>query len=287
MALSSVLEIVLGLVLVYYVLSLLVSYVTTEIARLTQIRAKNVTMVLLEHLKEPAMYEALMNHPLIMNLQPMQLDLKSSKAYSTAVTDIAPETFATALLDVLGKGAYGPEKLEQIMANLEHLGDEYLKTEMLSIMGTASNDLQIARKNVENWFEQARYKVSNLYEQYARRIALVCALVVTIAIDVDSLSLADWLWNQPTVRTVAASKAADFVTQSPNADVTGYIAQLDELQAPILWRTPLPQTFGGWLARLTGWLLTWVAVARGASFWYDVLRRVQTASSPPSGGGST
>lgn len=285
MALSSVLEIVLGLVLVYYVLSLLVSYITAEIARWSQIRAKNVEHVLLEQLKDPQMYEALMAHPLISNLKPMQLDRASTTTSYGKITEIVPATFTTALLDMLGHGAYGSDKLDKIMSTVETFSDDYLKTELISMMGTASDDLQIARKNVEVWFEHARQKVSNLYEQHARRIAIICAVVVTVGIDVDSLSLADWLWNQPTVRAVAASKASDFVAQSPNADVTSYIAQLDELQAPILWRTPLPNTVSGWLSRLVGWFITWVAVARGASFWYDVLRRVQSASPPGPVGG--
>lgn len=63
---------------------------------------------------------------------------------------------------------------------------------------------------------------------------------------------------------------------------------LDELELPLGWSfqfpdqdlgTPenlrdFPDTFGGWILKILGLLITGVAISQGSSIWFDVLGRV-------------
>jgi hypothetical protein len=72
-------------------------------------------------------------------------------------------------------------------------------------------------------------------------------------------------------------------------ETRAYISELDELvEIPILnpvWtlvvspEARLDPT--GWVSKLFGLAITWLAVAQGSSFWYQVLKRIRSATTAP------
>lgn len=279
MNLSVVLEVAIGLVLLYYVLSLVVSYITSEITKWTQMRAKDLELVLREQLQDPAAFVKFMNHPLIKNLQPKRVEL-FGKVWDSKVEKIPPATFSTTLFDIMAPSADDGNKLEQIKNTIKGLPDGEIKTALNCLIDATVHDMQTARENIERWYDDMMQNVSRLYTQHARHIAIICALVVTLVVDGDSINVATQLWNQPTLRAAAAAKAEEYIQQAP--DPTKALEELN-IPIPILWTTPLPQDVQGWLVKILGWVVTWVAVSQGSSFWYDVLKRARSAGSTITG----
>jgi hypothetical protein len=275
MNLSVVLEVAIGLVLLYYVLSLVVSYITSEITKWMQMRAKDLELVLKEQLQDPEAFEKFMNHPLIKNLQPKRVEF-FGKVWDSKVDKIPPATFSTTLFDIMAPSANDGNKLEQIKNTIKGLPDGEIKTTLNCLIDATVNDMQTAHKNIERWYDDMMQNVSQLYMQHARHIAIICALVVTLVVDGDSINVATQLWNQPTLRAAAAAKAEEYIQQEP--DPTKALEELN-IPIPILWTTPLPQDAQGWLLKILGWVITWVAVSQGSSFWYDVLKRARDAGS--------
>ena len=284
MSLSTMLNVAIGLVLLYYVLSLIVSYITSNISRWLQMRANDLEHVLRERLQDPAMFADLMHHPLIKNLQPMRVTW-GGKVWEAKVTDIPASTFVTALFDLLAPENNEQDKLTYIKDVIKQMPEGDVKTSLSCLIDSTVQDIQTAREKLENWYNNVVKNASLLYTQHARYIAIICALVVSIGIDADSLAIANRLWNEPTIRAAAAIKATDYVNRAPNpeqADVIAYITDLQELKLPILWSAPLPQNANGWFLKVLGWIITWIAVAQGSSFWYDVLKRVRSATTDTS-----
>jgi hypothetical protein len=173
------------------------------------------------------------------------------------------------------------DRLEQLRSLIQGLPEGDIKTSLSCMADATVKDIQTARENVEYWYDDIMKNVSRLYTQHARRIAIICALVVTIALDVDTITIANTLWTEPTVRAAAVVKAEQYVNQAASleeADVASFVAELEELEIPILWSTPLPQDAPDWLLKLFGWALTWLAIAQGSSFWYDMLRRARSVA---------
>jgi hypothetical protein len=282
MSLSTILDVAIGMVLIYYVLSLIVSYITSAIAKWTEMRAKNLEQVLRGRLRDPDTFDKFMNHPLVKNLQPMQSNWQG-KVSEGKVTDIPAHAFVSTLFDILAPETPDQDKLEQLRQAVTGMPEGEIKRSLVPLVGTTVTDIQTARQNVENWYNDIMQNVSNLYKQHARRIAIICALVVSIAVDADSLTIVKQLWDQPTLRAAATAKAEAYVKQAPDpnqANVASYVSELEELKIPILWTMPFPTTWQGWALKAFGWAITWLAIAQGSSFWYDVLRKIRTGGQP-------
>ncbi|MBN1217652.1 MAG: hypothetical protein JXM69_01890 [Anaerolineae bacterium] len=285
MNLSNILSVAIGLILLYYVLSLIVSYITTAISRYTQMRAQDLEHVLREKLEDPATFEKFMHHPLIKNLKPMQVKLMGREIWEGKVSDIPASTFSTALLDTLAPETREEDKLEYVRNAIHGLPEGDIKDSLASMIDATVTDVRAARQRLEMWYDDVMKNVSWLYTQHARRIAIICALVVGVALDADSIAVANLLWTEPTIRTAVEAKAEEYVSTAPNpeeVDVANYVAQLEELQLPILWTTPFPTNARSWGIKIFGWAITWLAIAQGSSFWYDVLKRVRSVSSDSS-----
>jgi len=277
MNLSTILDVAIGIVLIYYVLSLIVSYITSEISKYTEMRAKDLELVLRQQIKDPHTFDKLMTHPLIKNMQPIRVNMLG-QMWEAKVSDIPASTFATTLLDILTPETPDQDKLAQLKNTIRGLPDGDIKTSLSCMVDSTVTDIETARVNVEKWYDDIMQNVSQLYKQHARRIAIITALVISVAVDADSLTIAKQLWNQPTLQAAATAKAEEFVKQppSPDASVADYVSQLQELKIPILWTMPWPQTWPEWALKIFGWLITWAAIAQGSSFWYDVLRKFRS-----------
>jgi hypothetical protein len=274
MSFSTILDVAIGMVLIYYVLSLIVSYITTEISKFTEMRAKDLERVLRRRIQDPATFDKLMTHPMVKNLQPIRVNLLG-KEWEAKVNDIPAATFSATVMDILAPETPDQDKMAQLRAAVQGLPEGEIKRSMLTMVSSTATDIQTARAEVEKWYDDIMKSVTDLYKQHARRIAIICALVVSIAVDADSLTMVKQLWNQPTLRAAATAKAQDYVKQSPDANVAGYVSELQELKIPLLWTMPLPTDAWGWVQKVFGWAITWLAIGQGSSFWYDVLRKAK------------
>jgi len=281
MNLSNILSVAIGLILLYYVLSLIVSYITTAISRYTQMRAKDLNYVLHQRFEDPATFDKFMKHPLIKNLQPMQVKMMGKTVWEGEVESIPVPTFANVLLDILAPETREEDKLEYVRDAVKMLPAGDLKESLSTMIDATVTDIQEAREKVGEWYNDVMRNVSWLYKQHARRIAIITALVVAVALDADTVAVANRLWAEPTIRAAAVVKAEEYVNTAPDpeqADVATYIADLEELELPILWSTPIPLTAPNWALKVLGWIITWIAIAQGSSFWYDMLKRIKSVS---------
>jgi hypothetical protein len=279
MSFSTILDFAIGMVLIYYVLSLIVSYITSEISKFTELRAQDLERVLRRRIQDPATFDKFMTHPMIKNLQPIRVNLLGQE-WVAKVNDIPATTFSATVMDILVPTTSDQDKMAQLRDAVQGLPEGEVKSTLTTMVSSTATDIQAARAEVEKWYDDVMQGVTQLYTQHARRIAIICALIVSVAVDADSLTIAKQLWNQPTLRAAATAKAEDFVKQSPDANVAGYVSELQELKIPILWTMPLPTDWWGLVQKVFGWAITWLAIAQGSSFWYDVLRKVK-------GGGAT
>jgi hypothetical protein len=102
-----------------------------------------------------------------------------------------------------------------------------------------------ARQNVERWFDDSMDRVSGVFKRYSQWLALVIGFLVALFMNVDSISLTQYLWREPAVRAVLADKAQSFELdlsgQATGNDASAYDAmqsfreQFAGLNLPIGW----------------------------------------------------
>jgi hypothetical protein len=283
MSLSTVFEVGLGLILVYYVLSLVVSKVVGEITKWTQLRARDLEQGLRDLLQDSGKLAELMQHPRIQSLQPKRLQFLGT-AFTTYQVDAIPaSSFALTLLDVLAPGEKS-DPMADLRGAIQDLPEGKAKESLLSIVNSGVKTIEDTRSLIEGWYDDGMKNVSLMFTQHARRIVFIIAAAVTLLTGVDSVAVAQNLWEEPSRRAAVTAQADQFVQEQPGGDVQAFLASLEELNVPLLWDfNNLPADVGGWAQKIAGLIITWVAISQGSSFWYDVLKKVRGNG----GGGGT
>ena len=92
----------------------------------------------------------------------------------------------------------------------------------------------------------------------------------------DSVTLANTLWRDPSERSVIVNQAEVAAKSQPsNAG-----QELEKLKLPIGWSRNkddarhVPRTTLDWVSKVAGIAITWLAISRGAPFWFDLLKKL-------------
>ena len=343
---SATLEIALGMIFVFLLLSVVCSTINEWIASVLNLRGKTLQSGIRRLLEDPdgqLLARKFYEHPLVKGLG--RGDAKILPSY------IPAETFTTVLMDILVPTELGnPKPLREVYLEIQekiklmpaensefgrmimilmdetglskaqldelkegweqidHLRGELKKlqsaeSELLNVpqiqelLGTitameakllvaekaADTAILQARKKVGDHFDNAMDRVSGWYKRQAAVGIFGLALVVTVFLNVDSITLANSLANNPSLRSAvvaAADQGADELRETvsavtESAGTADVLDELDQLGLPIGWNEhTIPRTVPDLINRLLGWFITTIAVSMGAPFWFDLLSKV-------------
>jgi hypothetical protein len=128
-----------------------------------------------------------------------------------------------------------------------------------------------SRGNVEQWFDDSMDRVSGVYKRYSQNLALVIGFLIALFLNVDSVSLTLYLWQDPSVRQALANQAEVFqlprqqLKDNPQQAMQNFRNQFSGLNLPIGWTFKdrndpifaLPNTTSGagcrWMPQGTGY----------------------------------
>ena len=280
MSISVVIEVGIGLILTYYILGLIASGLTRLLTDFMQLRAKDLETRLREVLEDSGKYEDLMLHPWVQNLRPKVVTLIGENK-TRKLASLPKETFAKTFLDVIAPGEDGMGTVDDIRNAIQMLPAGKAKSQFLGLVNQGVEDINQARTNLEDWFDDIMINVSSIFGQHARRIVLAFSFMIVFLGNVDSIAIASTLWNAPAQRALATAAAdqilaEDQVQVESIEQIEGLVGILESIQIPMFWTsTDLPQGLEAVAIKLAGLTITWIAASQGAPFWYDVLKRVR------------
>jgi hypothetical protein len=208
---------------------------------------------------------------------------------------VSPRTFAEVVLDT-----FLPDKRTAIRHQTEL--NEFLDAlppalqERLRPLATgAVTDVTKFRKHIEAWYDDTMARVSGWYKRKSQIILLVIGALMVVAINANTLTIGERLWKDPQVRAAVVAKATALASATPTATPTPAPAdaklsdaaqQLNiaaddvndvrKVGVPMGWSgeaKPQLHNLHDWIMTFGGWLLTIVAIALGAPFWFDLLGR--------------
>ena len=286
---SEVLEVAIGVVFVYLLLSLICSATGELISRAFAMRSSNLEDAIRNLVADPGKAEALYNHPLVSRLAKRgKFDFLVRRAGKPSY--IPSRAFALALFDVITEESAQAQTVEQVRASVTNLPRD-LQRPLLNLIDTADGTLAGARKNVEAWFDDAMERASGWYKRKIELVVLGLAVGVTIVLNADTITVVNALTQDSRLRTsiVAAAEQAvkEKVSQGPEVtvkEVQNYQEQLYALQLPFGWvanpdgksKDPrrVPRTEVDWGSKFLGLLFTTMALSLGAPFWFDTLSKL-------------
>ena len=250
MNLDAILEVGIGLVLSWLVLSVAAMQIQEWIASTFAWRAAYLEKALRNMLGNDQMVTEFYNHPLILSLSKPRKKPGEFRQPSY----IPAEKFSTAILDVFFNAGKDSAELPPGTMSIAQM-----RTTLISIKtdnpglgqilnhifprlddDSANVDQVLAktRVNLESWFNDGMDRLTGWYKRYVTFWAFILGLLIAIFFNVDSVQVASQLWKAPTVRQLLITQAAQ--TTSPSAALNSPIQVQDyfsSLSIPVGWAT--------------------------------------------------
>lgn len=273
----AIVEVGIGLTLLYLLLSLVCTVANEWIAQLLSLRAQNLELGIQQLLEDPdrsGLAGRLYAHPL----------LKSICRTGKKPSYLPAALFARALVDVLDpnakNAASGAAAVQSFRNAVEAAGlPTRLRGSVLALVDQGTADLGALRESLQSWFDDAMDRASGWYKRRIRAISLGVALVVAVIFNADTIQIATRLWEDPGLRVAVAdvaARVADQCAEYATPSECPALADLPLLEAklrgfPMGWQSgavaDLPLA-------LAGWVLTALALSMGAPFWFDALNKL-------------
>ena len=274
MDMNAVLDVVIGLILMYLLLGLICTIVNEFVSSVLKLRAANLREGIENIVDDDRLLGGLLETGVI-----RAAGMASGR---TGPSYLPSRTFALGLLDALKPkdGIRARPKMEDVLEAIESLPDSRIRSMLAALVEDAGDDLERFRTRVAVWFDDMMDRTSGVYKRKMKGLSLIVAGVLVIAVNADSVQVAKALWEDQTLRTQIAEAATELVEDTglvdDLVDVKFINAELRPLpigwdfDAPA-WSTDWYRSFGGWIIKLFGLMFTAAAVSLGAPIWFDLL----------------
>ncbi len=290
------LDIAIGLIFIYLFLSLVCTVMAEWISRFLLTRSNYLEAGirnLLNDLEGDGLVKTIYEHPLITGIG------KGSSKPSY----IPPHTFARVLMDIISPANIeeGSKKINQFKTAIAQIPNEPLKKSLLPLLGGVEQDLNEARKRIEQWYDDSMERVSGWYKRKSQVIILVLSIIITILFNADTITIVKKLYTDEALRA-GIVKAAEVIVKEETAkrdQLKKDESQNSQEMNPNILLKELKDTFEsenirlplGWkgvssvtsffesffkslnIVQIVGWLFTAFAVSLGAPFWFDTLNK--------------
>ena len=280
---SAVLDILIGLILVFLSVGLAVTAGVEAVSQWLSLRPKQLKSALIGMLdggdrsgSHIAPGHWFFDQPLLHSMSNAAMKIPSY---------IDNKTFSEALLLAIDRD-YANKNLASLLASLQKLNiDAGVKELISNYLTRANGDVDTFRALVESWFERVMDRATGWYKRNISTVTLLVSVFIVVAGNIDSMEVAKSLYGDPVLRARMLTQAQQTVADKnapqlhvPGASPPGAIGkELSEVRSaglPLGWQGVTPQpTCGWWLTKLIGWLITIAAASLGAPFWFDVLTK--------------
>lgn len=308
---STVVEVAIGLILIYLVLGLICTSINEYIAQLLGLRAENLVEAIYGLFTGPDRHliaEDIYDHPLVRSLCRKQwgFDFLNGKRFAEIdklPSSIPPPVFSSVLIDLLKQDAakadphdrYDEETLSILRPILDSARRDL--TEAASQFNpppavAISDVLEKAKAAIEEWYGHALQRAGGWYKRRTQVMSLMVATCLVLAINADTISIYQRLSDSQVERTKLTAYATSLT--NGNRDAASTAESDPEVSQAIKsgtldflgWAAPrsadprrVPIDFWGWMYKLFGLAITAFAASLGAPFWFDVLSKFMTVRS--------
>lgn len=312
---SDVIDVGVGIALLFLFMSLIATALREIIENFLKTRSKDLERGITEMLVQPGESSSLVadfyRHPLVAALYKGDYVAGARNLPSY----IPRQSFSLALLDILANASAAGHALSvgELRSELANASvPNGVQRVVLTALGTAGQDLALVRAALEDWYDGTMDRVSGWYARRTDRILALIGFGAAVFFNVDAITVAQHLISDKALRMAAVSSAMTIVSAGPSGEGAAATAadefaaraqMLEAIGFPMGWQadgwylSPKPQTCrravgegarpgssvcdirSGWLTAFFGWVITALAIMLGAPFWFDVLNRFMVVRS--------
>lgn len=218
-----ILDLVVGIIFVYFLLSIICSSIVEICLTATRLRAKMLEQWLKRIFDKPvtvgqqqmSLGEAIMNHCGTTALSPK----------GSATSYIDARNFTSALLEKVTYDPANPKSIardmDEMIAAIENasmLPDEFkgvilgyaheVKDGYRNLTVKAKGEMELFKNKIESWYDTNMDRVSGaLKMRYTRKFTLWIAIAIALFLNADTISIARYLYKNPEARKEFAAQA--------------------------------------------------------------------------------
>jgi hypothetical protein len=227
---NAALDVAIGLILMFLMLSLLCSVVNEFIATKLNLRANTLAAALTDLIDDDKLRQQFYDHGLIDGAHQVTgtgfqslwaaltrgiaalLGAPGGKATDGAQhpSYLSARNVALALIGSIDPSNPTPG-LEDVKQLIGRLPDSNIRSAMQANLTTAGDDIAKFRDNMAKWYDDAMDRLSGAYKRKIKWISMLVALLVAIGVNADSFNVAKRLWSDPDLRGSFVAEAANAV----------------------------------------------------------------------------
>jgi hypothetical protein len=254
---NAALDVAIGLVIMYLVLSLVCTVVNEYVASKLNLRSRSLKDSLLELIDDQNVRTRFYEHGLIAGTN--RALARASALFGAGATDtsgpgraavpaprdhpsyIASTTFVLALMGSLtGSDVTGIDvpQFAELQAAIRKLPPSRVKSALVASLTTSQGDFDRFRASVATWFDDSMDRLSGAYKRNLKRISILVGCVIAVVVNADSFQVGTTLWSDSALRAEMV-QVADTTSKS-RSDQATYGAIMREFQSANDRLRPLP-----------------------------------------------
>ncbi len=294
----AMLEVIIGMIFTFMLLSLLGTTVNELISAWRGWRGfylEEGLKRLLEFKDNPEVFEKFKNNAVFKQLMQHKAPLRVSQSPAY----LSSSNFATILTNVLKKKGQAVEKIDDLLEGLPE--DSQLRQVLEQLKEEGHESLDAFKARLQTWFDDVMWQASGWYKRHVQFITLFVGLSIAGVLNADSFQIYKHLSNNAAARESLAAMAEKYAAENETLPETKTYTdtlavkdikkELDDVTSTgefgemsnvlgLGWQTgDVLVSPVSWLVRLLGWLITAFAISLGASFWFDILKKIVTIRS--------
>lgn len=301
---SEILDVAVGIIFVFILVSVICSAIREGIEAFVKTRGAHLEHAIRELLQDrngEGLAKSLYEHPFIYGLFDGEYKPTGSGGAPSMWTMgkglpsyIPARSFAMTLMDIAARGPVTdavsgdpeapPVSIDSIRRNILNLRNPPVQRVLLAALDSANGNLDKVRENIEAWFNSSMDRISGRYKRSTHRTLFVIGLLLAVVMNINTITIAEYLYRSDAARAAIVAKA------SAIEGVAGITyekakAEIEALKLPIGWDMQWNDmglneiTLDNVTRNSLGWLLTALAATLGAPFWFDVLNKVMVIRS--------
>lgn len=299
MSFSQALEVVIGLIFIFYVLGSIVSLITQWINEAFETRGKSLE----KHLKKIVGNDHVgdfVKLPQLQALRPIRYknwySFISSATEPKMIEKVPVATLVDSYFDFVGLSATKEITGDGLKELISAFPDSEGKRAVAKWVGQGVTNLEDLRKRTTAYFAGVTEQAAATFRSNSRSFVIMLSIFLTLLLGTDSIQLAQTLWANAGLRAAVVAQAQMEVQMEVQRSVEegGTVSEerIDDLIQQLIdlnivkigwWQTELPPIGANFdivvwarflVLKIIGLSLTVMAVSQGSSFWYDLLKKL-------------
>ena len=280
---SPMIDVALGLMLFFLVMSLSVTAIQEWMSSICKLRGKNLEKGI-KRLVGDDIAKEIYNHSLM-------------KTMGTKPSYLKSKYFAKILIDIIDPNRQAlKEEKNNIQKFIEKVPNPQVKKVFQTFNVKVNDKVEAIEKEICEWFDAGMERASGWYQKKIQLYSFVIAFILVICMNANTITIAQALWKNDELR----AKIAAIAVNAPKLDDDDFQNKIEKTSNvfPIGWNDETKKEFKsifqiknnkGFINYikgiiiniikcfpyyLIGWLITVAAISLGAPFWFDLLGKV-------------